>query len=394
MATRVAVVVSHPIQHFCPQYESWSRLEGVELKVYFASRHGLDAYHDASFGKVIKWEGLTLNFAHVFLEGAGDRSVDGNIDSEEIEARLSNWRPDIVVVYGYGQPLQRRATAWAVRNGRRVAMVADSVLRSRRPWPKRAMKRIWLSRHLRAVDVFLTVGDANESYYRHYGASDRQFVRTSFPIDRDHFDRKLKDRDSVRRRLRTSLGVPPDHNVVLMVGKLVPSKRQRDLVRLSNELLAARGDVTVILAGSGPDEPGLKAEARMIGPGGVIFAGFVNLNELVDYYAAADVYAHCAEIEAHSLAISEAIYAGLPVVISEKCGSYGPTDDVRPGLNGFIYACGSADDLSRSLLRLIEDRELRCAMGRESADIGRTNQMLAHGKSLIQAVRLLGVGAN
>jgi len=390
MATRVAVVVSHPIQHFCPQYESWARLKGIELNVYFASRHGLDVYHDASFGTSIKWEGLTLDFAHEFLEGAKGRAVDRNIDSYEIEGRLSTWRPDLVVVYGYGQPLQRRVTAWAARNRRPVAMIGDSVLRGQRPWLKRVPKRLWLGRHLRNVDVFLTVGDANESYYRHFGISDRQFVRMCFPIDRDRFDQTLKDREIVRGRLRADLGIPPDNKIVLMVGKCLQSKRQHDLILFSNQLRAERNDVTVILAGSGPDAARLKADARRIGPGGVIFAGFVNLNELVDYYVAADVYAHCAAVEAHSLAISEAIYCGLPIVISDQCGSYGPTDDVRPGLNGLVYPCGSADGLSRSLLRLIDDGELRCNMGRESEAIGKANQILAHGKALAQAVCLLG----
>ncbi len=392
MATRVAVVVSHPIQHFCPQYESWSRLEGIELRVFFASRHGLDAYHDASFGKVIKWEGLTLNFAHEFLEGAGDRPVDGGVDSEEIEARLSNWRPDIVVVYGYGQPLQRRAAAWATRSGKRIAMIADSESRSRRPWLKRALKRVWLQRHLSTVDVFLTVGDANEEYYRHYGASDRQFVRTCFAIDRERFEGRLGNREGARARLRSKLGVPLDHVVVLMVGKLVPWKRQRDLVNFSNEVRSARSKVTILLAGSGPEEARLRNDARAVGPGGVIFAGFVNVDELVDFYVASDIYAHCAEIEPHSLAVSEAIFAGLPVVLSDRCGSYGPSDDVRPGLNGLVYTCGSVSDLSRSLLRLIDDGSLCRNMGAESAQIGRLNQALAHGKGLAQAVELLRVG--
>ena len=57
-------------------------------------------------------------------------------------------------------------------------------------------------------------------------------------------------------------------------------------------------------------------------------------------YCAADVYVHCSDNEPHSLAITEAIYCGLPVVLSDRCGSYGPTDDVQPGINGFVYRCG------------------------------------------------------
>lgn len=390
MVTRVAIVVSHPIQHFCPQYKSWSELQGVETMVYFASRRGLDPYHDVHFDKVIKWDGVTMDFAHEFLDGTRTGSGADAVDFAKADERLTRWQPHIVVIYGYAQALQRWAIGWAIRSGKRVAMIGDSEMRSRRPWTRKLAKYLWLRRHLRDVDVFLTVGDANEQYYRYYGAPDRKFVRSCFPIDRSRFEAGLRDRAEVRRRLRAKHGVSERQTVVLMVGKLVSWKRQRDLVSFSNMVQSTRQDITVILAGSGPDASFLHAQARTIGPKGVVFAGFVNAKDLVDYYLASDIYAHCAEVEPHSLAISEAIFAGLPIVLSDRCGSYGPSDDLRPGRNGFVYACGDVDALAKSLLRLIDDVVLRQRMGQESEEIGRANQALAHGRGLAAAVELLG----
>ena len=53
---RVAVVVSHPIQHFCPRYLSWAKLPNVDLKVFFASDYGLSTYGDAGFDRDVKWD--------------------------------------------------------------------------------------------------------------------------------------------------------------------------------------------------------------------------------------------------------------------------------------------------------------------------------------------------
>ena len=36
-SVRLTIVISHPIQYFCPQYSSWSRIEGIDLCVFFAS---------------------------------------------------------------------------------------------------------------------------------------------------------------------------------------------------------------------------------------------------------------------------------------------------------------------------------------------------------------------
>ena len=389
-STKIAIVVSHPIQHFCPQYASWALIPGMEIKVFFASTHGLDAYHDTSFDKVIQWRNLRIDFNHEFLPNAKGKKVSSRIDSPDLPAKLADFNPDIVIVYGYIQPLQRRAISWACENKKTLAMIADSELRQQRSWLKETAKTLVLPRLFSKVDFFLTVGDANEDYYRRYGARDEKFIRTFFPIDTVIFDEALANREIERNRVRSRLGIPNDHTVVLMTGKLVPWKRQIDLVHASNLMQDNSFKITIILAGTGPDESMLKDAAINKGVGGVLFAGFIPPDELIGYYLAADIYAHCSEIEPHSLAISEAIYTGLPVLISNRCGSYGPSDDVRHGLNGFVYSCGNVEAIVAYILRFASDCDLRVRMGMESMVIAKANQRLAHGRSLKQLIDALG----
>lgn len=391
---RLAIVVSHPVQHFCPAYSSWARLGAVSVRVFFASKQGLERYHDLDFGASVRWQGLTLDFPHEFLPGAGDRPVTAKLDAPEVETRLAGFRPHCVVVYGYAQRLQRRAARWARGQGLPLVMIADSELRHRRSWARRALKAIVLPALLRRVDRFLTIGDANEAYLRRYGATDERFIRCPLSIDVAAADKALANRDERRAAVRDRHGIPADHHVVLMAGKLVAWKRQRDLVAYSNRVRAERDGVTVILAGSGPEEQHLRGLAEAQGPGGVVFAGFVQPQTLAHYYSAADAYVHCSEIDPHPLAVSEAVYAGLPVVLSHRCGNYGPSDDVRPGLNGYVYRCGDVDALATALARIFDSRERREAMARASARIGRANQRLAHGEGLLQALDSLGFVAD
>jgi glycosyltransferase involved in cell wall biosynthesis len=386
---RIAVVISHPIQHFCPQYISWAALPGVTLKVFFASNHGLVAYEDKSFARVVRWDGIKLDFPHEFLRGAEGRATGAAIDAPDLTQRLSAFSPNAVVVYGYSQALQRCALRWAKSSGVPILMISDSELRAPRSWVKRAIKAIALPRVFRNVRVFLTVGDANEAYYRNYGVSDELLVRCFFPIDVSHYDTIVAKRDVCRKRIRSQLAIPEHHKVLLMVGKLVPGKRQADLVRFSNSIQDQRDDITVVLAGTGPDEASLRALTRRVGVGGVLFAGFVSPEILAEYYCAADIYVHCSDVDAHSLAISEAIYCGLPIILSNQCGSYGPTDDVRSGLNGFVYRCGDLRDMSRNVLYVLGDHDVREGMGEASGRLGRENQKLAHGVALKQALAII-----
>ena len=72
---RVAIVGSHPIQHFCPFYRALAADKRVEAKVFFASMAGAVPYVDCGYGKAIRWDGdLTAGFTHEFLPGAVRRS--------------------------------------------------------------------------------------------------------------------------------------------------------------------------------------------------------------------------------------------------------------------------------------------------------------------------------
>ena len=386
---RLAVVISHPIQHFCPQYTSWAALPNVNLKVFFASTHGLAAYEDKNFGRVVKWEGIRLDFPHEFLSGADGKAVDSAIDSTDLGERLTAFSPEGVVVYGYAQALQRRALRWAKSTSVPALMFSDSELRSSRSWAKRVIKKLVLPRLLKNVRLFLTVGDANEDYYRNYGISDDRLFRCFYPIDICQYDSVLAKRDECRNRIRAQLGIPAHHKLLLMVGKLVPWKRQADLIQFSNSIQDKRDDVTVVLAGTGPDEVSLRALARRAGVGGVVFTGFVSPELLAEYYCAADIYVHCSDREPHSVAITEAIYCGLPVVLSNRCGSYGPTDDVQPGLNGLVYKCGDIRDMATRLLQVLDDRELHAHMSEASERAGREHQALAHGIALTEALAVI-----
>lgn len=389
MMPKIAIVVSHPIQHFCPQYASWSRGDGYTIKVFFASRHGLDAYHDKNFATKIQWSGLRLDFPHVFLPGSEERSLSASIDCLQLTAELGLYRPDAVIVYGYRQPLQRRAIAWAKSKGLRLIMIADSELRQHRSVFKSLIKKVVVPNIFKKIDLFMTVGDSNEQYYRKYGVQDDKLIRSFFPIDVVRFDSVYQHRLESRETLRSELGIPPQETVVLNVGKHVSWKRQIDIVQASKRIQEAGHNVTFVLVGVGPEHERLKESAVRQGVGGVIFAGFIPPDKLAAYYSASDIYAHPSAKEPHSLAISEAIYMGLPVIVSDRCGSFGPTDDVQTGVNGCVYPCGDVEKFVSALLRMKTEKHIVSEFSIRSRQLGISHQSLAHGDALKSAINIL-----
>jgi glycosyltransferase involved in cell wall biosynthesis len=387
---RVAVVLSHPIQHFCPQYTSWAQYEDWEIRVFFASSAGVEAYTDPDYGEEIEWEGIDLDFPHQFLNDGEVLPIDPQLDAPDLETHLGAYNPDVLVMHGYIQKLQRRALHWGYESDVTVLMFSDSEQRQHRPWYKRLAKKLVLPSYIyRKIDGFLTVGDANEDYHLNYGARPDQLFRLSYPIDRDFYDASYGDREALGQEIRGAYDVSPDAAVFSVVGKLVPWKRQKDLI----DALArhdASQDVVAFIIGSGEREDMLKRRAGRLDAHRVVFTGFVQPTELPKYYAASDAYVHPSSVEPHSVAISEAVYMGCPAVISDRCGSYGPNDDVQIGRNGFVYPCGDTRTLAHNLERLASSPGLKQRMGKASHRFAVQAQEKSHGEGLRAALTFFG----
>jgi glycosyltransferase involved in cell wall biosynthesis len=376
---RIAIVVSHPIQHFCPQYVSFSKADGVRVKVFFGSTLGLKSYVDPNFRTEISWGNLNLeSFEHVFLNG--DRLIpsDSNIDAASLEGELNEFAPGLLIIYGYFQKLQRRAHRWAVTHRVKLAYISDSELRHKRNVVKEWLKSFFIRRYFSAIDNFFSVGDANEEFYRQHGVSTDKIVRMHFPIDVEAYQESFRNRASLRHTVREKFAVPAERPVLIVVGKLVSWKNQDHLIDALAWLERQGFLVDLFLVGSGQMEESWKEKASALRSSRVHFTGFVSVQDLPAYYAAADVYVHPASIEPHSIAVSEAIYMGLPVIISDRCGSYGPTDDVQEGRNGFVYSFGNIEELSEKIRRLLVNASAMKNFSDRSREIALRHQARAH----------------
>src|SRR5450755_1966395 len=126
MTTRLAIVVSHPIQHFCPQYASLAAHPSLEIMVFFASALGYKKYMDPDFNREISWGNLHLDeFPHRFLNDEKPLPANKDLDARDLEHELETFRPDILIVYGYFQKFQRRAYRWAKNSKVTLAYISD-----------------------------------------------------------------------------------------------------------------------------------------------------------------------------------------------------------------------------------------------------------------------------
>lgn len=387
MIPKIAIIISHPIQHFCPLFVNLSKSNEWKIKVFFASATGAQPYVDPSFKKEIQWSDLNLDlFEHEFLNDKKVLPISSALDAENIAGRLTDYNPDAILIFGYTQRFQRRAYNWARKNNKKLFYFGDSELRHHRPFYTRIAKKLFVKKYFKDINAFLTIGDANEAYYRYYKVPDYKLCRSAYPIDVNVFEQAYQNKKILNDELRKKFFISENDFVISVVGKLVPWKRQVDIIRAVALLEKDYNNIRLLILGTGEMEEAWKSEAEKIQNNKIIFTEFVNPVELPKYYAATDIYVHPAEIEPHSVAISEAIYMGCPILISDKCGSYGPNDDVQNGYNGLVYKCGDIVELAYKMNQLLLNQEQRNYFGMNSRKFAMNAQYLAHQVGLKKAL--------
>jgi glycosyltransferase involved in cell wall biosynthesis len=109
------------------------------------------------------------------------------------------------------------------------------------------------------------------------------------------------------------------------------------------------------------------------------------VDRLPAFYVAADILLHPSAVDAHPLATSEGVYCGLPAVVSDRVGSVGPSDDVRPGENGLAYPYGDIEALEEALRALLPPSQ-RNSFSAKSREIGRSRSLEASAQGFVRAL--------
>jgi hypothetical protein len=69
---------------------------------------------------------------------------------------------------------------------------------------------------------------------------------------------------------------------------------------------------------------------------------------------------------------------GCPVILSDRCGSYGETDDVQVDKNGYVYEFGNIKDLAEKIKMLSRNKIKRHSFGKYSHELGMQFQRNSH----------------
>jgi len=170
-----------------------------------------------------------------------------------------------------------------------------------------------------------------------------------------------------RMQVRDALGIASGAKVLLFVANGIRRNSYKDFptLRSAMHLLAQRMPAdNLLFIGLGEDLPPERfdrAEIRFV-------AYQSQVEKVVAYYQAADVYLHAARSDTFPTTVLEALACGLPVVATRVGGI---PEQVDYGATGYLTPSGDPAAMASAAQKLLEDNELRQQMAAQAAAAAR-----------------------
>lgn len=185
----------------------------------------------------------------------------------------------------------------------------------------------WLKqRIISRMSVALPSGQPHDRLFEVIGFKGDRFITGSVGI----FNKPGRNPKPVHTPLR-----------YLYVGRLIDVKNLRHLVDVFN---ASGRPLTIVGAGE------LEVELKGRASANITFKGFVDNNRLGEVYQSHDVFILPSYYEPWGLVVEEALYWGLPVIVSDRVGS--SIDMVKDLGTGVIFKSDNAQSLSDALTEM------------------------------------------
>jgi glycosyltransferase involved in cell wall biosynthesis len=354
--TRLAFLVSHPIQYYVPLYRALAGRDDIEIKVFFTWHAATAPVHDHGFNMPVAWD-IPLTEGYEFEMVANVAADPGThhffgLRNPSLIDRIVAWRPVVVHVTGWAWQSHLQALYALHKKGVPILFRGDSHLLDAEPnGPRRWLKRAILKRVYSWPTAFLAVGAANRAYFEAFGVKpDRLFINPH-SIDVKRFAEPAATYEQQAVAWRRQLGIADGQCVLLFAGKFERKKRPLELMRAV--LALSDPALVLVLVGGGELEPEVKALAAAE-PQWFRVLPFQNQSQMPIVYRLGDICVlPSAYGETWGLAINESLACGRPVLVSDKVGC---AADVVDASCGAVFSWFGQDSLAQAVRDMTRDK--------------------------------------
>jgi 1,2-diacylglycerol 3-alpha-glucosyltransferase len=186
-------------------------------------------------------------------------------------------------------------------------------------------------------------------------------------------------------RFRAAHALPSDRPLMLYIGRVAHEKNIEFLVRVFAQVRARVPNALFVIAGEGPARESLRQLAARLGLAQEVrFVGYLDRDtELLDCYAAADVFVFASRTETQGLVLLEAMAQGAPVVSTAKLG----TRSILKDRCGALIVAEELEPFAAAAVRVLQDAQLRATLAHEGRRYAREWSSFAMARRLAELYR-------
>jgi 1,2-diacylglycerol 3-alpha-glucosyltransferase len=271
-----------------------------------------------------------------------------------IAKTLAEIQPDALVICGYGVPGMREALLWSLLHNKPAVLLSDTKEddHTRNSW-RETLKSLLISKYKAA----LVAGQPQKRYLIKLGMPTAAIFLGYDVVGNDNFHpAKIKH-----------LLTPIEKPFFLAINRFVPKKNLSFLI----SCYAAYRDIAgndawdLVLCGDGELRPQIEQQIAELGlKHSIHLPGFLQQDEMLPYFAHASCFIHASIQEQWGLVVNEAMAAGLPVLVSNRCGCF--EDLIKEGINGFGFNPNDSQQLTQLMVKISSGEVDLQAMGQAS----------------------------
>ena len=181
MKEKLGVLITHPIQYFQPVFEELSINRGIDTRVFFGCKAGINEYYDEEFKKFIAWNSSpTSVFESQFITNAanirGLRGIAGCWKGIQAARKIIKWEADNVLIFAYTPTFITVATVWLKIFGQKSLILrADATDGAfKRNKFKKLARNILLPAYYMLFDLVIPIGSESEEHYKRKGVPEKK----------------------------------------------------------------------------------------------------------------------------------------------------------------------------------------------------------------------------
>ncbi|WP_435355293.1 glycosyltransferase family 4 protein [Emticicia sp. SJ17W-69] len=273
---------------------------------------------------------------------------------------IRKFKPDVVNLPGYYEPAMNLVLFYCRMKGIKVIISADST-EGDNPniWWREALKRFIVSR----AQGFFCYGSKSAEYMYKLGMQPKHILVANNAVDNQKVE-TIYNEAVIERKTNKEIYQLKKYNFIY-VGRLIEVKNLDNLFAAYKPL--ADSEWGLIILGDGSEEEKLKKYAADNHLDGIRFIAGQAWYDVPKILALGDVFILPSYSEPWGLVVNEAMACGMPVIVSNKCGS--AYDLVIEDQNGYTFNPNDVKELTNIFNKFVNEPEKIAPFGRKSKEI-------------------------